>query len=417
LRAIRWDAGGSVELGHLGTDSGGFTGSVAEAANPSGTAVGYANKFEGDVNKGARAVRWNAGSTAAIELGHLGTDGTGNTSSFAQAINASGTMVGHSLKYEAGVYKGDRAVRWNAGGTVATELGHLGTDSGDTTSSIAEAINASGAVAGQANKFESGAWKGTRAVRWNAGGTAATELAHLGLDSNGFSTNYGLAIDASGTIVGWSMKHESGVYRGDRAVRWDAGSTAATELGNLGTDGGFTNTSATAINASGTAVGKAAKYEAGSFEGNRAVRWDAGSTAATELGLLEPLSALLSTHSVANSINAAGIAVGTIESPTLGRRAVLWGVDGAALDLNTLLSPSDAAMWTLTDGASISDTGWVTGVGLFRSSGVNGPEPEYYRGFLMQIPEPATGMLVFPIVALATRRRYRFGRDRVNDLT
>ena len=84
---------------------------------------------------------------------------------------------------------------------------------------------------------------GHRAVRWDASGTAATELGNLGTDANGVTQSVAVAINDAGTAVGYADKYDdSGVCLGDRAVRWDASGTAATELGNLGTDiGGITD--------------------------------------------------------------------------------------------------------------------------------------------------------------------------------
>src|SRR5262245_14079793 len=78
-RAVRWDAFGSpaTELDHLGTDSNGNTESRVSQVSAAGVAVGFANRYEADLLKGRRAVRWDASGTAAIELAHLGTDPTG----------------------------------------------------------------------------------------------------------------------------------------------------------------------------------------------------------------------------------------------------------------------------------------------------------------------------------------------------
>ena len=54
----------------------------------------------------------------------------------------------------------------------------------------------------------------------------------------------------------------SGMLIGGRAVRWDASGTAATELGNLGTDASdVTQSSAVAINDAGIAIGYAGDYD------------------------------------------------------------------------------------------------------------------------------------------------------------
>src|SRR5205823_6340177 len=134
-----------------------------------GTAVGYAEKWVLDGDKGPRAVHWDAWGTAATELENLGTDSGGGTDSQAFALNTAGTTVGFSEKYVSGFYKGTRAVRWDASSTVATELGNLGTEAvSGQAYSRAYAINTAGTAAGFARKYVSGSDKGSRAVRWDA---------------------------------------------------------------------------------------------------------------------------------------------------------------------------------------------------------------------------------------------------------
>ena len=113
-----------------------------------GVAVGHIYKDVSGINRGNRAVRWDASGTPAIELGNLGTDnGNGYTNSYAYAVNTAGTAVGYATKYVSGIDKGNRAVRWDASGT-ATELGNLGIRSDGVTSSQAYAINTAGTAVG-----------------------------------------------------------------------------------------------------------------------------------------------------------------------------------------------------------------------------------------------------------------------------
>jgi hypothetical protein len=92
-----------------------------------GAAIGFTQSYQADVSKGFRAFRWDASGAPPIELENLGANSDGIVESYAYAINASGTTVGYSGKYEFGNYKGLRAVRWDAAGHV-TELGDAGTD-------------------------------------------------------------------------------------------------------------------------------------------------------------------------------------------------------------------------------------------------------------------------------------------------
>ncbi|MDB5325058.1 MAG: hypothetical protein JWM57_627 [Phycisphaerales bacterium] len=391
-RAVRWNNSSAVavELGNLGTVSGSTT-SVAYAINSNGIAVGYARKSSAGTNLGERAVRWDAGGTAATELGNLGTNYGGYTSGAANALNAAGMAFGYMSKYDpAAAYIGYRAVRWGAGGTAATELGNLGTDSFGLTSSIVYAANNDGTAVGIAQKYVAGSGRGFRAVRWDAGGTVATELGNLGTNASGVASNYAYSVNSAGAAVGHAEKYAAdGEYVGTRAVRWDAGGTAATELDSLGTDGsGFTGNDAYAINAAGTAVGIATKYVAGTSVGQRAVRWNAGGTAATELGNLGT-AAGGKTTSVAYAINAGGTTVGYANKYTagtlVGARAVAWGADSVAFDLNALLSPADAACWTFNEARGISDTNWITGLGNYDPDGSAGPLAAYKRTFLIKI--------------------------------
>ncbi len=262
-RAVRWNSSTPpVELTPLGVSSS-LSDSYAVAINSAGTTIGYAEKQL----SGYRAVRWDASGIAPTELGHLGTDSSGITYSHAVALNQSGTAVGFAVKYDGGIEYGTRAVRWSAAGIAATELDHLGTDQNGRTDSRAYAINDSGVTVGAALFYDAGIEMGYRAVRWDASGTTATQLGHLGASLfDGLTESEAWAVNSSGTAIGWALKNggsrETLQDHEVRAVRWDAGSIVATELGDLGLDfSGRTRTDARAINDSGTIVGDAIRYE------------------------------------------------------------------------------------------------------------------------------------------------------------
>lgn len=420
-RAVRWDPfGTATELGDLGTSIGGSSTAAAYAVNAAGTTVGSAYKYDASGSYlGRRAVRWDRGGAAATELGNLGTNANGITVAYAIDINTPGTAVGYATKFVSGASLGFRAVRWDAAG-IATELGTLGTRISGATDAYAYAVNTAGIAVGGARKFDdSDTDQGTRAVRWDAAGTA-TELGNLGTSTGGSTKSFASAVNPAGIAIGIARKYDaSGRDLGYRPVRWDPWGTAATELGILGIPiDGPTDAIADAVNTAGTIVGTVSKYApSGSDLGQRAVRWDATGTVATELGNLGTTIGGI-TYSSAQAINAAGIAVGNARAfdasgASLGPHATFWGADGVATDLNTLIDP--AGGWTLVAARAISDTHFVSGIGSFDPDG-NGPEEAYSRFFVMDIsaavPEPGSlGLFGHCAVGFLLRRSRRRSRS------
>jgi hypothetical protein len=317
-------------------------------------------KFVDGAYVGSYPVRWNVGGTVATELEVLSVNPGGFGNGVAIAINDAGTIVGKSYKYISSGPVVSRALRWDAGGNAATELGDIGTGPNGKTEISAFAINAAGVIVGRGQKFLNGIFLGDRAVLWEAGSTVAIELGDIGASSSGYTFCEALGVDAAGNVFGYGNKYAAdGTFLGFRPIRWDAGSTAATELDDLLDTERYGHSYPVATNSFGTIIGTAVKYVGGALVGSRAVRWDAGGVAVTELGSLGSDSAAI-THSIASDLNDSGIAVGHA-----GARAVFWGTDAIAVDLNTLLSPNDASLWSLRYGYGISDTNWITGVGTF----------------------------------------------------
>lgn len=411
-RGLRWDSSGAVtELANLGTNVQGVTSVWALAVSKSGTTIaGAAEKYVGNTSKGEHAVRWDAAGNVT-ELGDIGTDANGGTGSEARAINAAGTATGYANKFVSGTNKGIRAVRWDASGT-AIELGNLGTTSSGNTSTEGSAINSAGTIVGYGDKYVAGNWQANVAMRWDPSGTAATELGNLGTDAAGSTHTYAYGINDAGTAVGYCYKYVSGTYLGFRATRWDASGTAATEMGNLGTSStGMTTSFARHINSAGLSTGWAHKYVSGADKGTRAARWDALGVV-TELGNLGTDSTG-STSSQAYDINDLGVVVGFAEKydgsgNDLGSRAVVWGTDGLAIDLSSYADAGSGWLY-LEKADGISNDNWITGTGRFDPDGA-GPLAAYDRAFLLNastlVPEPAS-LSLLALAGLALRRRRR----------
>ena len=415
-RAVRWSASGAVtELGNLGVDSNGSTIARAYAVNAGGTAVGIATLFLDGINKGYRAARWSD-SGMVTELDGLGIGSNGRAFSRAGAVNDAGTAVGYANKYVGGSDKGLRAVRWNASGTAATELGELGTDIAGWTDAEAYAVNSAGTAVGEAILYVGGSNKGYRAVRWDASGTAATELGGLGTDGNGYTEAEARVVNTAGTAVGWAEKFVGGIDKGPRAVRWDASGTAATELGDLGTDNnGYAEAHAWAVSDAGTAVGWSEKYVNGNYVDYRAVLWGADGLAVDLNSLIDPGSGWKLTEAAAISKNGMWISgQGTYDpdgpGPLLGYTRLFmiqmfpWG------DANRdgIVDMADYALWFNNYGSSGATNlqGDMTGDGLVDMADYAAWFNDYGSGGEISVPEPATlTLLAFGGLAVLRRRR------------
>jgi Protein of unknown function (DUF3466) len=340
-----------------------------------------------DANGRGRPVRWDLGSASPNVLAPLEHHAIlGPPEGQANDLNDNGVAVGGSGKTHSVLLAdlGDRAVRWDAAGN-ATELGNIssytagsGSESYAVATSEAYAINNVGMAVGYGTIYDAtGASKGNRAVRWNAAGVA-TELGHLGTGISALTNSAAWAINEAGVAVGFATKFDAaGLNDGQRAVRWNAGSTLAIELQVLGTDAdGSTFSKAYTVNEIGTAVGWLDKYDAqGTGQGTRAVVWNPAGQV-TELGLVA------GTSSKAFDINNLGVAVGLTQAGE-SSAAVYWNANGTPVDLNTLIAP--ASGWRLEQALAISDTGWVAGIGKF-DDGPGGAASPYDRVFMLQVP-------------------------------
>lgn len=411
-RVIRWDATAAppVELGTLGTRTDGYADARAWALNESGVAVGSANKYiDGKLNN-FRSVRWGASETAATELDNLGVTEYG-TGAAAYGLNEAGIAVGYAEINIGGYYKGQTATRWDASGTGVTALSNLWTDNSGWPYSYATDINNAGVIVGSMSKYTDGTSLGQRAVRWDSSGQP-TELGNIATRDDGYAYARASAVTDSGVIAGEAQKYAGSADLGPRAVRWNAAGIP-TELGNLGTDAdGVTSVGPSAMNEAGVIVGYAERYVNGNYVGGsdhkevRAVRWNASSAEAIELEALGQ-DALGITSSFANDINSFGIVVGSaqkyVDGILVGDRAVMWDASGSVTDLNSLIDPSSG--WTLLRATSISDDArWISGGGLYDPDG-SGPEVAYYRGWVMEVPEPASCVLVAVGGFFVLRRR------------
>lgn len=272
-------------------------------------------------------------------LQNLGTNSSGN-GGYGFGVNSAGTAVGQVGKYSGGTSLGPRAVRWSFNGSV-TELGNLGTDSSGMTFSYAYCISDNGLTCGYSDVYSGNTSLGDRAVLWAAGQTAPTLLGDTGENSNGYTSAIAYAVNASGAAAGAATEWAAGQDMGYRPVRWDAGHTNATELGVLGvSNGGTSFGKAFGIDTTGNVYGFSQTYSGGVDMGYRAVRWNAGSSVPNQLADLGHNSAGY-TDARPRGSNAAGDAVGYATTwagnTNLGVRAVRWAAgQGGVVKLDDL---------------------------------------------------------------------------------
>ncbi len=270
-------------------------------------------------------------------LGTLRSGGLGASSAF--AINSTDVIVGSS-DTESGP---SHAFRLRPGGTMED----LGSINSPSFFSFARAINTAGTITGAGATQSGGFAEGFV----HDDGTTLTPLPWL----PGGGDCYGQAINAAGTIVGWSNRGTGcGAptctgFSGN-AVRWDG--LVIQALVGLG---GYYSV-ATGINDSGDICGYGSIRDDSATHG---FRFPSGGEHGLDLGTLG------GTGSQADAINNSGQIVGWAQMPgDTETHAALWADEGAE-DLGTLTGKARA------EAVAINGSGVIVGY----SSGLDGSNP------------------------------------------
>ena len=293
----------------------------------------------------------------------IGTPGLGGPNSAAFGVNEFGQTVGQAetsrpnaedfCGFNAYGFASSTACRpflWQDG--VMTKLPTLGGHNG-----FANSINNRGVVAGIAETDATDPTSGCpvhqfEPVVWERG--RIHSLPPYSGDSDGVAAQVndkGQVVGASGTCG--SFNPNTGLYLVENhALLWENG--VATDLGNLGGEGGLAGNHACALNNQGQVVGHSDLPNDASFHGFLWTR----ETGMKDLGTLSGDFA-----SLALGINDGGVVVGASIGPAFSTfRAVLWE-KGTVTDLNTLVDANPKNLY-LVQGESINSRGEIIGLAV-----------------------------------------------------
>lgn len=358
----------------MGDLPGGSTRSCANAVSGDGSVVvGWSCSTRSSGYP--EAVRW----TAAGGLVGLGDLPGGDFDSIAYGVSYNGAVVVGGSESDPLADPSHEGFRWS-GGTM-TGVGHL---PNAPASSVALDVSADGSVVvGQASSQVSWPAPTTEAYRW----TAAGGLQGIGDLPGGSFWSYAHGISADGnTIVGGSKSS-----RGQEAFKWTQ-SGGMVPLGDL--PGGRFASIGYAVSADASVVVGAGASALSTSETTEACRW-AGD------GTIYPLGDLPggSFYSQAQDVSGNGSVIIGWGMSDLGKEAFIWDAVHGIRNLRTTLISQfglNLTGWTLLSANGISDDGRViAGQGLH-----NGVQ----EGWVVQLPEPATGSLLLVLSALIIRR-------------
>jgi probable HAF family extracellular repeat protein len=347
----RWCPNTSYNVTDLGTLGG--TNSYAAGINASGQVVGIA-----DTGSHAEAFLWtpttkNGTTGGMIDLGTLGGTSSTLKSSAANAINASGQVVGEAIT-ASGAFHAFLWTPTTANGTKTSSMIDLGTLGG--TTSIAWGINLSGQVVGEADTTG-----GQRhAFLWTPTSANGTTGSMIDLGTLGGTGSTASGINDLGQVTGnANLKGDTVAH----AFLWQI--SVMTDLGTLGGD----TSVGRAINSCGEVAGWSNPKDATYVH---AFRWTP-TTANGTTGRMNDLGTLNTGTTIRQSdaygIDDSGVVVGTFGSD-LGMGAFYWPGKGSIEDLSTLI-PANSGFGVLQVATGINHSGEIVGDGQLPSQPVS----------------------------------------------
>lgn len=278
----------------------------------------------------------------AVNLGTLG--GAAPAGSEGRDINDSGRITGWSFSGKGPM---PQAFITSAATSVLTSIGD-GFNKPEGTG-----INSSGQISGIfiSNDF----YNRTHAFVTNAATNAIIDLGTLACGTSYYCNgdSYGNGINQSGQVTGYSsIATYINTYH---AFVTNAETNSMTDLGTLGGP----DSEGYGINAGGQVTGWA---DTAGDPVAHAFITNAATNAITDLGTLG------GTNSQGLGINASGEVVGWADTSTNTQDGFLYS-NGQMLDLNSLLTPSDSLLYTITEATGINDHGQIVANGHVNVTG------------------------------------------------
>jgi probable HAF family extracellular repeat protein len=319
-------------------------------------------------------------------MADLGTLGGAN--SYAYGVNDSGQVVGESQTSGSTTPHAFLFSAPPGNGGSMIDLGTLGLES------YARGINDSSQIAGYS--FIGGV--GYRAFLYTGAPGSGGAMQDLG--TLGGKNSYAYGINPSGQIAGYSNPLGSLV---DHAFRYSGAPGAGGAMADLGTLGG-NSSNGYAINGAAQVAGFSQVPQGWAhaflYTGTPGVD-----------GHMADLGTLGGHNSYGYGVNSFGQVVGSSELAVgnSATHAILYtgvpGVNGQMIDLDAWLDandPAEGAKWTLTEARGITDTGLITGTGVYNDG--PGGLSDGQCAFLLDasalvVPEPA-GFVMMGIGAL-----------------